>query len=155
MPQVIAGQGTDLTKSVAQLVKELLETNWPTTAYDVLKSDIGFGMGSWDDYGDIDIHVNPAEGESETYDIGGTFSKVTDPVVINLYYRKNVEEIPDLVGKAMRKAEEIIKDNMRTLGQGIPMLLWNGWGEVLEDDNLQNVWHAQGRCSAVYWRVKV
>jgi hypothetical protein len=154
MPQVIAGQSTDLTKTVAQLVKELLEANWPTTAYDVLRADIGFGLGTWDDYGDIDIHVNAAEGESETYDIGGTFSKVTDPVVIHLFYRKNVEEIPDLVGKAQRKVEEIIKDNMRNLGQGIPMLLWNGWGEVFEDDNLKDVWHAQGRASAIYWRVK-
>ena len=34
------------------------------------------------------------------------------------------------------------------------MIIWNGWGEVFEDDNLQDVWHAIGRASAIYWHAK-
>lgn len=155
MPQVIAGQGSDLTKTVAKLVKELLENNWPTSAYDPLKSEIDFSLGTWNAYGDIDISVMPDSGESLPYDTSGGYSKVTDPVLIKLWVRKNAEEIPDTVGSAQRKIEEIIKDNLRTLGQGITMLIFNGWDEVLEDDNLQDVWLATGRASAIYWRAKV
>ena len=44
MPQVIAGQPTNLQKSVAELVKDLLYADWPTTGYDVIRDDISFGL---------------------------------------------------------------------------------------------------------------
>ena len=151
MPQVIAGTGVPLSKTIAKLVKELLENNWPTSAYDPLKADIGFGLGTWDDYGDIDIHVNTDVSTSQAEDSGGTYTKIIDPVLIKIYVRKNADEIPDNIGNAQRKAEEIIKDNMRTLGQGIPLIRFDGWNEILEEDNLKDVWQTTGRASAIYW----
>ena len=116
MPQVIAGQATDLTESVAKLTKDLIQNNWPTSNYSPLKPDIRFGLGTWDGYRDIHIHINPAEGESELYSLGGNYSKVRDPVSINVYVRKNSDEIPDTVGNVTRKVAEIIKDNVANLG---------------------------------------
>jgi hypothetical protein len=155
MPQVIAGQPTDLQKSVAELVRDLLYANWPTAGYDVLRDDISFGLGTWDDYGDIDIHVNAAAGTSEPYVLGWSYSKVTDPVIIRLFYRKNSEEIPAELSKVQRKVEEIIKDNVANLGQGITMIRWDGWGDIFEDENIKDVWVANGTASAIYWRVTV
>ena len=156
MPQVIAGTASDLTKTVSQLVKELLENNWPTSAFDPLKTDIGFGLDTWDDYGDIDIHVTEANRVLSTpYSIGWGYSKVIDPVRIDLYVRKAQEEIPANMGNAQRKIEEIVKDNAATLGQGVQILRWDGWERLFSDNNLKDVWHAIGRASAIYWKVKV
>ena len=155
MPQVIAGTASDLTKTVSQLVKELLENNWPTSAFDPLKADIGFGLDTWDDYGDLDIHVGADRGISVPHTIGWARTKVTDPVVINLFVRKVQEEIPANMGNAQRKIEEIIKDNAATLGQGVQILRWDGWNNVFLDNNLKDVWHAIGRASAIYFKVRV
>jgi len=155
MPQVIAGTASDLTKTVSQLVKELLENNWPTSAYDPLKSAIGFGLGTWDDYGDIDIHVQSERGQSKPFFIGWKYSMIVDPVLIHLYVKSNTEEIPSNMGNAQRKIEEIIKDNASSLGQGIQILRFDGWDRIFEDNNLQSVWHATGRASAIYWKVKI
>lgn len=155
MPQIIAGTGADLSKTVAQLVKELLENNWPTSAFDPLKADVKFGLDSWDDYGDIQIHVNAGTVTSLPYTLGGDYSKVTDSAVIHLFVRKVQEEIPLNMGNAQRKIEEIIKDNIRNLGQGIPILIFSGWDRVFMDNNLKDIWHAIGGSSATYWKVKV
>jgi hypothetical protein len=154
MPQVIAGTGSALSKTIAKLVKELLDNNWPTAAYDPVKADVTFGLGTWDNYGDIDIHVNTDVSTSQAEDAGGTMSKIVDPVLIKIYVRKNTEEVPDTVGSAQRKAEEIIKDNMMNLGQGIPLIRFDGWNEILEEDNLKDVWQTTGRASAIYWLAK-
>jgi hypothetical protein len=155
MPQIIAGTASDLTKTVAQLVKEVLENNWPTSGYNPLKSEIGFGLGTWDNYGDIDIHVQSERGESKPYFIGWKYSMIVDPVLIHLYVKSNTEELPINVGNAQRKIEEIINDNASTLGQGIQMLRFDGWERVAEDTNLQSIWHAIGKASAIYWKVKI
>lgn len=154
MPQVIAGTASDLTKTVSQLVKELLENNWPTSAFDPLKADIGFGVDWWDDYGDIDIHVNQDRGSSRPATIGWSYSMVVDPVLINLFVRANKDEIPSNMGNAQRKIEEIVKDNAASLGQGVQMLRWDGWERPFFDNNLRDVWHVIGRATAVYWKVK-
>lgn len=154
MPQVIAGQGADLTKTVSQLVKELLEAQWPTSAFDPLKADIGFGTDTWDDYGDIDIHVNPDRATSSPFTIGWKYSMVVDPVLINLFVRANQHEIPVNAGNAQRKIEEIVKDNAASLGQGVQMLKWDGWERPFFDNNLKDIWHAIGRANAIYWKVK-
>ena len=155
MPQVIAGQVSDLTKTVSQLVKELLEAQWPTSAYDPLKTDIGFGLDTWDGYGDIDIHVNPGLALSRPTTIGWRYSQVVDRVRINLFVRANQQEIPVNAGNAQRKIEEIVKDNAGSLGQGVQILRWDGWETPSFDKNLNDIWHAIGRASAIYWKVKV
>lgn len=155
MPQIIAGQASDLTKTVSQLVKELLENNWPTSAYDPLKAEIGFGTDTWDDYGDIDIHVNPGLVFSRPTTIAWRYSRVEDRVLINLFVRANQQEIPVNAGNAQRKIEEIVKDNAGSLGQGVQMLRWDGWERPFFDTNIKDTWHAIGRASAMYWKVKV
>lgn len=154
MTQIITGTTSDLTKTVAQLVKELLENNWPTVGFDPLKSDIGFGLDVWDDYGDIDIHVTAGPSVSSPATLGWTYSRIIDAAVITLYVRKNVDFIPTNMGNAQRKIEEIIKDNASALGQGIMMLRWDGWEKVFIANNLVDVWQGVGRCSAIYFKVK-
>lgn len=155
MPQVIAGTSNDLSKTVSQLVMELLRDNWPTSAFDPLNTDIGFGLDTWDDYGDIDIHINAERGISVPATIGWRYSRVEDPVLINLYVRKVQEEIPANMGNAQRKIEEIVKDNASALGQGIQAIRWDGWERIFLDNNLKDVWHAIGRATAIYFKVKV
>jgi hypothetical protein len=154
MPQIIAGQGADLTKTVAVLVKELLENNWPVAAYDPLKADIGFGIDTWDDYGDVDIHVNPNKALSRPFTLGWGYTKVRDSVTIHVFVRASQGEVPSSLGSAERKIEEIIKDNAAALGQGVPMLFWEGWDREFIDNNLKDIWHAVGRATAIYWKVK-
>lgn len=155
MTQIIAGTVSDLTKTVAQLVKELLENNWPTSAFDPLKSEIGFGLDTWDDYGDIDIHVTADKSVSQPITIGWGMSKVMDSVLVRLFVRKNQEEIPTNMGNAQRKIEAIIKDNAADgLGQGINALRWDGWEKVAIENNLKDVWQVAGHATAVYFKVK-
>ena len=154
-PQIIAGQGSDLTKAIPQLVKELLENNWPTSAYDPLKSEIDFGLDTGNNYGDIDIHVNGDKGFSTPMTLGWTRRTFNDPVLVHLYVRKNQEEIPTSMGNAQRKIEEIINDNAAALGQGVTAIRFDGWEPILIDNNLKDVWHAIGRATAIYYKVKV
>lgn len=155
MPQIIAGTASDLTKTVAQLVKELLESAWPSSAFDPLNTDIGFGLDTWDDYGDIDIHVTADKSFSMPDTIGWIRSKVTDPVLITLFVRKNTDFIPVNMGNAQRKIEEIVKDNAAGLGQGIPILRWDGWEQIVIDNNLKDVWQVKGHASAVYFKIRI
>lgn len=154
MPLVISGQSTDLTKTVAVLVKELLYNNWPQAAFTPLRSDIRFGNGTFDKYRDLHIHVNRAEGESEPYTPDGTYTKVIDPVTIHIFVRKNSDEVPTTLGIMQRKVEEIIRTNVNGLGQGITILIFNRWADDFEEDNLKDVWHGTGYARAIYWRVK-
>jgi len=155
MPTVIAGQVSDLTKTVAVLVKELLYNNWPTTAFTPLRSNVRFGNGTFDKYRDLHIHVNRIEGDSEPYTADGTYTKIIDPVSIHIFVRKNSDEVPDTLGIMQRKVEEIIRSNMSTLGQGITLIIFDRWSDDFEEDNLKDVWHGTGTARAVYWRVKV
>jgi hypothetical protein len=155
MTQIVAGTGSALTKTVSQLVKELLETNWPTSAYDPLNTDIGFGLDTWDDYGDIDIHVTADKVVSAPDTIGWGRSKVTEAVFVNLFVRKNTDQIPTNMGNAQRKIEEIIKDNAASLGQGVTMTRWDGWDPVKMDNSLNDVWKVVGHASAIYFLVHV
>jgi hypothetical protein len=155
MPQVVAGTVSDLTKAVTQLVKELLENNWPTSAFDPLKTDIGFGLDTWDNYGDIDIHVTANQQISEPYTIGWSQSRIRDSVIISLFVRKNQQEIPVNMGNAQRKVEEIIKDNATALGQGVTAIRFDGWDKVVIDTNLVDVWRVNGKATAIYFKVKV
>src|SRR5580765_5591044 len=134
MPQIVAGTASALTKTIAKMVKELLETNWPTSAYDPVAADIGFGLDTWDNYGDIDIHVTPDRTNSVPSTIGWTYSKVTENVFVTLYVRKNTDTIPDSFGSAQRMIEQIIKDNAASLGQGVTMLRFDGWDRLLVKD---------------------
>jgi hypothetical protein len=154
-PQIIAGTASDLTKAIPQLVKELLENNWPTSAYDPLKSEIDFGLDTWNNYGDIDIHVKADKSFSTPQTIGWSRSMINDPVLIHLFVKKNQEEIPTSMGNAQRKIEEIIKDNAASLGQGVTAIRFDGWEPIIIDNNLKDVWHAIGRATAIYFRVKV
>src|SRR5215510_11622762 len=140
MPQVVSGTASPLTSSVTKLVRDLLENNWPTSAYDPLRSDIGFGLSTWDDYGDIDIHVTQDRVVSVPDTIGWGRSKVTEPALITLFLRKNQQEIPATFGNAQRMIEQIVKDNAASLGQGIAMLRWDGWDRIVIADSLKEVW---------------
>lgn len=154
MPQIVAGTASALTKTISKMVKELLETNWPTSAYDPLASDIGFGLDTWDNYGDIDIHVTPDRTSSVPATIGWTYSKVTENVFITLYVRKNSDTVPDSFGAGQRMIEQIIKDHAASLGQGVTMLRFDGWDRLLVKDNLEDVWQCIGHAAAIYWLVK-
>ena len=158
MPQVIAGTSVDFDKTRPKMVKELLENNWPTSAFDPLKADIGFGLDTWDNYGDIDIHVNADNAFSEPYTTDGRMSRNTDGVIIHLYVRRNVEELPDNMGNAQQKIEEIIKDNIGSLGTGVLadklLLIWRGWDPIFIDPNLMDVWQAVGRAQVIYYKNK-
>ena len=154
MPQVIAGTASDLTKTISVLVKELLDTNWPAAPFDPAKLDTKFGVDTWDDYGDIQIHVNQDRGFSQPVTLGWSYSMVVDPVLIHLFVRANREEIPSNMGNAQRKIEEIVKDNAASLGQGVQMLRWDGWERPFFDTNLRDVWHVFGRATAIYWKAK-
>jgi hypothetical protein len=134
---------------------ELLQSQWPVSAYDPLASDIGFGLGTWDNYGDIDIHVTADRTVSTTDVIGGNRSMVTENVLVTLFVRKNADAIPDNMGAAQRMIEQIIKENMLTLGQGITSLTFGGWDRIVIRDNLQDVWQVAGHATAIYWLVKV
>lgn len=155
MTQIIAGQATDLTKTIAELVRDLLYNNWPTATYDPVRADVDFGMETWNDYGDIDIHVTAEPATSRPLTIGWLMSQVIDPVLISLYVRKNQQTIPtSSLGGAQRKIEEIIKDNAASLGQGVQMLRFDGWGRLNEGNTIKDVWRINGRASAIYFRVK-
>jgi len=154
MPQVIAGTASDLTNTIAELVKNLLETNWPTSAYDPLKSEVDFGLDTWNDYGDIDIMVNADKCTSQPATIGWTYSAITESVTINLFVRKNTQAIPSSLGSAQRKIESIIKDNAASLGQGVTAIRFDGWDPVNAGNTILDVWKITGRASAIFFRVK-
>ena len=35
------------------------------------------------------------------------------------------------------------------------MIRWDGWGDIIEDESIKDVWVANGTASAIYWRVTV
>jgi len=152
--QIVAGTNSGLTATVSSLVRDLLANNWPTSGFDPLASDIGFGLDVWDNYGDIDIHITADRTVSVPSTIGWTYSKVSETVQITLFVRKNADTIPSNMGAAQRMIEQIVKDNATALGQGVTMLRWDGWDRIFIAPSTQDVWQVVGRATAVYWLVK-
>jgi hypothetical protein len=155
MTVVVAGTGSDLTASVTSIIRDLLANNWPGSAYDPVASDVGFGLTTWDNYGDIDIHITTDTTSNMPDAIGSTIYRVRDRVIITLFVRKNADTIPDSMGNAQRMVNKIITENALTLGQGINSVTFDGWDRIIIRDNLQDVWQVAGHATAIYWLVKV
>lgn len=153
MPWVVSGTVLPPAKSSAKLVKELLESQWPTTSYDPVKSRIKFGLSTWDKSGDIQIHVNTEPAQTRPFVIGGSAQEVTDPVSIRIFLRKNTRTVPDTLESMQYKVEEICLDNQSTLATGYTFR-FDGWGAVFEADNLKDVWQLEGRATAIYCLLK-
>ena len=158
----VAGQATDLTSDVEDLIIALLKANWTetdpaaNTGSDRDPGKVYFGNDWWDDFGDYQVHVSETYQSSGTVNNGWTLFQYDVNVALDVFVRRLAEDQSDpQVGKIQREIERIIGLNPGSLGQGV---LWGKiteWRQIPDPSNIISVWHMVGNVQCRYYKVKV
>lgn len=119
MSQVISGTGADLPKLDEVIVKEFIESKYPTSAIDPIKSKIKFStMGFSTKSYSITFEgagVTPTVISNASYKV----IKYVSRVVIHIWCMRNKPEIPQQLYTMQNQVEKIINTNTRGLSYGI------------------------------------
>lgn len=150
---IVAGQATDLTSDVEDLVLALLNsvTNWVET--DPAFAAVVFGTDWWDDYGDYQVHCKHNSTRSSVAANGWRRFSYHSFVDIHIFCRRTTEDKPTQLGKMQRQIEKIIGQNVGNVGQGIQGLKLNDWTPAHDPDNLATTWHVVGTVELIYHKV--
>lgn len=158
----VAGQGSDLTTDVEDLVIALLKANWTETdpaantgsARDPAK--VYFGNDWWDDFGDYQVHVSETTQYTSPINNGWTLFQYDVNVSLDVFVRRLAEDQSDpQVGKIQREIERIIGLNPGVLGQGVSFARLTEWRQIPDPTNVISVWHMVGNVNVRLYKVKV
>lgn len=150
----IAGQPSDLTKTVETLVKEMLESQWQEA--DPPAASIGFGTG-WGagitkNYAVHCLHVStvsrPAANGWSKY----LYETLVDVHVFAL--RTTLSE-PDQLRKMQQHVDKIVAQNKASLGQGISSIQLARWVPAHDPQDITDApyWHLVGQHRVTYYKV--
>lgn len=152
----IAGQATDLTKTIETLVKELLESQWTET--DPAAADIGFGTG-WGaglikNYAIHCLHVSTT---SEPATTGWSTYKYSTTVDVHVFARRTTRSEPDRLRKMQQHVDRIIAQNKAALGQGVSLIRLVQWAAAHDPADLTKIpyWHLVGQHEVKYYKVNM
>jgi hypothetical protein len=149
----IAGQTSDLTKTIETLMKELLESQWTETdpaAIDI-KFGTGWGAGIVKNYAIHCLHVSttsaPAANGWSTYLYNTT-------VDIHVFARRTTRAEPDQLRKMQQHVDKIIAQNKLSLGQGVSLVKLVQWTVAHDPVDLTKTpyWHIAGQHEIKYYK---
>jgi len=154
---VIAGTSPPawFTKSIHILLKEAVQTAWPTVTVDPPVANIRFTNTWFSDYADIEIVFLHSVDDMSLNRRSVDWHRVPTTTFndIHLFVRgDSVDEEPALLHKTKAALESVIELNKQTL---IPhtVITLESSDYVPERDNQQNVWHWLYSCSIRYHKV--
>lgn len=150
----IAGQASDLTKTIETLVKELLESQWTETdpvAADV-KFGTGWGAGLVKNYAIHCLHVSTT---SEPVINGWSTYQYSTIVDIHVFARRIERSEPDQLRKMRQHIDKIIAQSKTSLGQGVSLIKLIQWTAAHDPTDLTKIpyWHLIGQHEVIYYKV--
>ena len=116
MSQVIAGQATDLPKSMSYILKELIENNYPTSGYTPIKSKIFFSTEGFNvnkSYG-ISVQKNGSPVKTPKSLGQNRLEQYIQSMIIHVWVKRNQPEEPTELFNICQKIETIVNTNRRT-----------------------------------------
>lgn len=150
----IAGQVSDLTKTIEALVKDLLESQW--SELDPPAAEIVFGTG-WGAglVKNFAIHCLHVSTTSEPAANGWSTYRYTTLVDVHVFARRTTRSEPDQLRKMQQHVDRIIAQNKAALGQGVSLIRLVQWTAAHDPVNLTKIpyWHLAGQHEVTYYKV--
>ncbi|AIC16950.1 hypothetical protein [Nitrososphaera viennensis] len=150
----VAGQSSDLTKTVEMLVKEKLESQWTETDPPAASIDFGTGWGA---------------GMTKNYAVHCLHASTTSAPVVNGWSKYMYETLvdvhvfalrttlfePDQLRKMRQHIDKIIAQNKASLGQGISSMRLVRWTAAHDPKDITDTpyWHLVGHHKITYYKV--
>lgn len=150
----IAGQPSDLTKTIETLVKELIESRWSETdpAASDIKFGTGWGAGIVKNYAIHCLHVSTT---SEPVVNGWSAYQYNTVVDVHVFARRTTRSEPDQLRKMQQHIDKIIAQNKLALGQGVSLIKLVQWTAAHDPADLTKTpyWHLVGQHEVTYYKV--
>jgi hypothetical protein len=150
----IAGQPSDLTKTVETLVKEMLESQW--TEADPPAAGISFGTG-WGAGVTKNYAVHCLHVSTTSRPVVNGWSKYLYETLVDVHIfalRTGLAE-PDQLRKMRQHTDKIVAQNRASLGQGISSIRLVRWTAAHDPKDITDApyWHLVGRHKIAYYKV--
>jgi hypothetical protein len=150
----VAGQPSDLTKTVETLVKEKLESQWAETdpaAIDV-EFGTGWGAGIMKNYAIHCLHVLTTSRPAVT---GWSKYMYETLVDVHVFVQRTTLTEPDHLRKMKQHVDKIIAQSKTSLGQGVSVVKLEQWTTAHDPADVidESFWHLVGQLRVVYYKV--
>lgn len=150
-----AGQSTDFSSDLTDLVKTELTDNWNDSTGVVAEADIKFGTDWWDGYGEYQIHVRDPRYEMEPASNDWRRFNVHGFVDIHVFVRKASESRPSQLFDLRREIQRIVGQNVQGI-TGTSYMRWapgGGLVDVTDQTHDTTTWHLRGTVEVYYQMV--
>jgi len=140
-PYVVAGQAQDLAKYPTHIIKELLETLYPTNEPPLPpKSAVKFALDRFLDTADVQISVlEEVKGTKTRQSIGvNSLWEFMYMPVIHVWVRINAETRPFQIDDIKNWIDSIITDNENTMPYGVDSIMCDPPEEIFNSDLRSN-----------------
>jgi hypothetical protein len=150
----IAGQPSDLTKTIEMLVKELLESQWSETyptAADIMFGT-GWGAGLVKNFAIHCLHVSTT---SELAVNGWSTYQYRTSVDVHVFARRTTRSESDELIKMRQHIDRIVAQNKTSLGRGVSLVRLVQWTTAHDPADLSKIsyWHLVGQHEAMYYKM--
>jgi hypothetical protein len=154
---IVAGGVADFAKPIHVLLKEAVQTTWPSITVDPPVTDIYFSNTWFSDSRDIEmVFLHSVEVRDITRrSVDWRFMPMVTFVDIHLFVRgTSVDSEPEILHKVRNNLDLLIEGNKTTLIPHCEITLENSV-YIEEKDELQHVWHILYSCRVGYSKILV
>lgn len=150
----IAGQSSDLTKTIETLVKEKIESQWAET--DPATADIefgtGWGAGIMKNYAVHCLHVLTTSRPAVT---GWSKYMYETLVDVHVFASRVTLAEPDQLRRMRQHIDKIVAQNKISLGQGVSTIKLEHWTTAHDSADIVDrpFWHLVGQHRILYYKV--
>lgn len=150
----VAGQSSDLTKTIETLVKEKIESQWVEA--DPVAADIefgtGWGAGIMKSYAIHCLHVLTTSKPAVT---GWSKYMYKTLVDVHVFASRTTLAEPDQLRRMRQQVDKIVAQNKTSLGQGVSLIKLEQWTTAHDPADLTDTsfWHLVGQLRVLYYKV--
>lgn len=166
-PTVLAGQSYDLQDSPEQITRIFIRDRWNIAkdGYIPARNEITFSLFGWSGRKSYQVSIEPFNAPILTQlNIGREqWTRYRDPLLVHVYVIKNRDEVPPQLHHITQKVEQIIRENINSVGYGISsIVLTSPFSRINQEraysGNFPNqteisLWHATATVELHYTRV--
>jgi hypothetical protein len=150
----VAGQPTDLTKTVETLLKEMLESQWSETDPPAASVSFGTGWGAGitSNYAVHCLHVSTTSRPA----VNGWSKYLYEALVdVHIFALRTTLAEPDQLRKMQQHIDKIVAQNKTSLGQGVSHIQLVRWIPAHDPEDITDTsyWHMVGQHRATYYKV--
>lgn len=160
----IAGQSADLTKSIEELVRDLLFAQWnitnpakgTTATAPGSPEKVLFGLGWFGGVKSIyEIHCQHVTTTASPISNGWNYRQYTTTVNVHTFVRRVGTSEPSTLLNMQNEVERILSQKKNDLGQGVKPMKFTGWGNADDPEDIGTIsyWHRVGTVEVTYFKV--